>query len=180
MKKIRTAFLLLLLSGLFLPGLLKAQDESQEKIISESKEAKAAFLKEDPSMANLFKNSYGYAIFPDVGKGAVGVGGAAGRGALYEKGVSVGTAKMLQVTAGAQVGGESYREVIFFENKAALDRFKNNNFEFSGQTSAVAVKSGSSANANYRNGVVVFSQEKGGLMLEASLGGQKFTYKPMK
>jgi hypothetical protein len=70
--------------------------------------------------------------------------------------------------------------VIFFENKAALDRFKNNNFEFSGQTSAVAVKSGSSANANYRNGVVVFSQEKGGLMLEASLGGQKFTYKPMK
>jgi lipid-binding SYLF domain-containing protein len=181
MKKIRTAFLLLLLSGLFLPGLLKAQDEeTQEKIISESKDAKAAFLKEDASMANLFKNAYGYAIFPDVGKGAVGVGGAAGRGALYEKGMPIGTAKLLQVTAGAQIGGQAYREVIFFENKAALDRFKNNNFEFSGQTSAVAVKSGSSANANYRNGVVVFSQEKGGLMLEASLGGQKFTYKPMK
>jgi lipid-binding SYLF domain-containing protein len=181
MKKLRTAFLLLLLSGLFLPRILKAQDEeSQEKIISESKEAKAAFLKEDPSMANLFKSSYGYAIFPDVGKGAVGVGGAAGRGALFEKGVSVGTAKMLQVTVGAQAGGQAYREVIFFENKGALDRFKNNNFEFSGQASAIAVKSGSSANANYRNGVVVFSQEKGGLMLEASLGGQKFTYKPMK
>jgi lipid-binding SYLF domain-containing protein len=180
MKTIKMAFLLMLFSGIFMPRMLKAQDEeSQEKIISESNEAKAAFLAKDPSMGNLFKNAYGYAIFPDVGKGAVGVGGAAGRGALYEKGNSVGTAKMLQVTVGAQAGGQAYREVIFFENKAALDRFKSDNFEFSAQTSAIAVKSGSSANANYRNGVVVFSQEKGGLMLEASLGGQKFTYKPI-
>lgn len=170
------AMFLMVLSGLFLPRLLKAQND----VIEDSKEAKAAFLKTDPSMANLFKNSAGYVIFPNVGKGAVGVGGAAGRGAVYEKGKTIGTAKMLQVTVGAQAGGQAYREVIFFENKDALDRFMHNKIEFSGQASAIAVKAGAAANANYREGVVVFSQEKGGLMLEASLGGQKFTYKSLK
>jgi lipid-binding SYLF domain-containing protein len=92
----------------------------------------------------------------------------------------VGTAQMVQVTVGAQAGGQAYREIIFFENKDAMDRFMQNKVEFSGQVSAIAVKAGASANANYRNGVVVFSQEKGGLMLEASLGGQKFTYKALK
>jgi lipid-binding SYLF domain-containing protein len=87
---------------------------------------------------------------------------------------------MVQVTVGAQAGGQAYREIIFFENKDAVDRFMQNKVEFSGQVSAIAVKSGASANANYRNSVVVFSQEKGGLMLEASLGGQKFTYKTLK
>jgi lipid-binding SYLF domain-containing protein len=87
---------------------------------------------------------------------------------------------MVQVTVGAQAGGQAYREVIFFEGKDALDRFMHNKVEFSAQTSAIVAKAGSSANANYRDGVVVFSQGKGGLMLEASLGGQKFTYKPLK
>jgi lipid-binding SYLF domain-containing protein len=183
MKKLimsRMVVFLMVLSGLFLPRILRAQDESEEKIMSESKEAKEAFLKGDPSLANLFKTSYGYAIFPNVGKGAAGVGGAAGRGTVYEKGKSIGLAHMTQLTVGAQAGGAAYREVIFFENKAALDRFMRNNFEFAAQTSAIAVKSGSSANVNYRDGVVVFSQEKAGLMLEAALGGQKFTYKPIQ
>lgn len=170
----------MLLSGLFLPRMLKAQDGSQKKTITESRAAKAAFLKADPSMGNLFKNSYGYAIFPNVGKGAVGVGGAAGKGTVYEKGKVVGTAQMIQVTIGAQAGGQAYREAVFFENKDAFDRFRDDKLEFSGQASAIAVKSGASANANYRNGVVVFSQEKGGLMLEASLGGQKFNFKSLK
>jgi len=148
--------------------------------MDDSKKAKAAFLKTDPSMENLFTNSAGYVIFPNVGKGAVGVGAAAGKGAVYEKGRVVGTAQMTQVTVGAQAGGQAYREVIFFQNKDALDRFMQDKVEFSGQASAIAVKSGASANANYRDGVVVFSQEKGGLMLEASLGGQKFSYKPLK
>ena len=183
MKKIRMvrmAIFVTLLSGLFLPRILKAQEESQERIINDSREAKAAFLKADPSMENLFKNSFGYAIFPNVGKGAVGVGGAAGKGTVYEKGKPVGTAQMVQVTVGAQAGGQAYREIIFFENKDALGRFMDNKIEFSGQVSAIAAKAGTSANANYRSGVVVFSQEKGGLMLEASLGGQKFTYKSLK
>jgi len=183
MKKVsmaRKAIFLMILSGLFLPRILKAQSESQERIMDDSKKAKASFLKSDPSMENLFKHSAGYVIFPNVGKGAIGVGGASGRGTVYDKGMVVGTAQMTQVTVGAQVGGQAYREVIFFENRDALDRFMQNKFEFSGQASAIAVKSGAAANANYRNGVVVFSQEKGGLMLEASLGGQKFTYKPLK
>lgn len=174
------AVLLTLSSILFLSRTVTAQDESQERIIVDSKAAKASFLKADPSMETLFKHSSGYVIFPNVGKGAVGVGGAAGKGAVYQKGSTVGTSQMVQVTVGAQAGGQAYREIIFFENKDALDRFMNNKIEFSGQASAIAVKAGASANANYRNGVVVFSQEKGGLMLEASLGGQKFTYKGLK
>jgi len=183
MKKKNTfgpALLLTLLAGLFLPRVLLAQDGSQERIIVDSKEAKASFLKGDPSMENLFKHSAGYVIFPNVGKGAAGVGGAAGKGAVYEKGTAVGTAQMVQVTVGAQAGGQAYREIIFFENQDALDRFMRNKVEFSGQASAIAVKTGAAANGNYRDGVVVFSQEKGGLMLEASLGGQKFTYKSLK
>ena len=183
MKKtntIRSVILPMILSGLFLPRILMAQDDSQKRIINDSKEAKASFLKADPSMENLFKHSSGYVIFPNVGKGAAGVGGAAGKGAVYEKGMPVGTDQMVQVTVGVQAGGQAYREIIFFENKDAIDRFMKNKVEFSGQASAIAAKAGASANANYRNGVVVFSQEKGGLMLEASLGGQKFTYKAIK
>ena len=177
---IRPAIFIMILSGLFLPRIAMAQDDSQERIIGDSKAAKASFLKADPSMKNLFKNASGYVIFPNVGKGGIGVGGAAGKGAVYAKGVTVGTAQMVQVTVGAQAGGQAYREIIFFESKDAVDRFMQNKIEFSGQASATAAKAGAAANANYRDGVVVFSQTKGGLMLEASLGGQKFTYKPLK
>jgi len=182
MKKIKNiglAIVAMVLPALFLPQIVRAQEEKQERIMDDSKHAKSAFIKGDPSMENLFKNAYGYAIFPNVGKGAAGVGGAAGRGTVYEKGKAIGTAQMIQVNVGAQLGGKAYREVVFFQDKDALDRFKNNRTEFDGQASAVAVKSGASANANYREGVVVFSQEKSGLMLEASIGGQKFTYKSL-
>jgi len=117
-------------------------------------------------------------MFPNVGKGAVGVGGAAGNGIVFENGKATGRAKMKQVSVGFQFGGQAYREVIFFENKAALDRFKQNKFEFSAQASAIAATAGASANVKYRNGVLVFTQGKGGLMYEASIGGQKFSYAP--
>ena len=130
-------------------------------------------------MSSLFNDSYGYVIFPKVGKGAAVVGGAGGNGVVYEKGKAIGTAKMAQVNVGAQVGGQAYREVIFFENKDALDRFRENKLEFAGQVSAIAAKAGASANAKYREGVQVFTEEIGGLMLEASIGGQKFTYKSL-
>ena len=177
---IRVAVFPMILSGLFFTSVSMAQDNSQERIINDSKGAKESFLKADPSMENLFANSAGYVIFPNVGKGGAGVGAAAGKGAVHNKGVLVGTAQMTQVTVGAQAGGQAYREVIFFENQEALDRFMHDKVEFSGQASAIAVKSGAAANANYRDGVVVFSQEKGGLMLEASIGGQKFSYKSLK
>lgn len=183
MKKtnfLKLVVFLTILSGLLLPRIVMAQDESQERIITDSKDAKADLRKSDPSMENLFKNSAGYVIFPNVGKGALGVGGAAGKGTVYQNGVPVGTAQMVQVTVGAQAGGQAYREIIFFKGNDDLDRFMDNKFEFSEQASAVAVKAGAAANTDYRKGVAVFSQEKGGLMLEASLGGQKFTYKTLK
>lgn len=163
------------LALIFMPRFSKAQDD-KEKILNDCKSAKTLFIKKDPSMSNLFINAYGYAIFPDVGKGGAIVGGAGGDGALYEKGKAIGTTKMVQVDVGAQVGGQAYREVIFFENKDAFDRFKENKVEFSGQVSAVAVKSGASANVKYREGVAVYTEEISGLMLEASIGGQKFKY----
>lgn len=168
-----TAFLLL---GLSVRGF--SQNAKDRDLIAESKEAKAQFIKTDNLMQSLFENSYGYVIFPNIGKGAIGIGGAAGNGIVFEHGSPVGSAKMKQVTVGFQLGGQVYREVIFFQDKASLDRFKGGNFEFSAQASAVAVKAGASANVKYRDGVMVFSQEKKGLMYEASIGGQKFGYTP--
>ncbi|MEP7372734.1 MAG: YSC84-related protein [Chitinophagaceae bacterium] len=182
MKKnsvINLSIILLSFTALVSPATLMAQDSKDEKIAEDSKAAKEEFTKSDGLMKNLFDNSYGYVIFPNVGKGAIGVGGAAGNGIVYENGNARGTAKMKQVSVGFQFGGQAYREVIFFENKAALDRFKENKFEFAAQVSAVAVTAGASANVKYKEGVMVFTQEKGGLMYEASIGGQKFSYKPL-
>lgn len=179
MKKntmIRLSIFSLIFTALTVPADLRAQDAEDNKLISDSKEAQAEFVKADNLMKNLFDNAYGYVIFPNVGKGAIGVGGAAGNGIVWEQGKIVGKAKMKQVSVGFQFGGQAYREVIFFDNKAALDRFKEGKFEFSGQASAVAVTAGASTNVNYRDGVMVFTQEKKGLMYEAAIGGQKFGY----
>ena len=179
MKKTSMFFkrIMLLIVPIFIfASIVNAQDAKHERIIDDSKNAKSEFLKSDKLMQSLFDNSYAYVIFPNVGKGAVGVGGAAGTGVVYEKSKMIGTARMTQVTVGLQIGGQAYREVIFFENEEALNRFRDNKFEFAAQTSAVAATSGASSNAKYRDGVLVFSQEKAGLMYEASIGGQKFSY----
>jgi lipid-binding SYLF domain-containing protein len=152
-------------------------DSKNDKIIADSKTAKAEFIKTDPLMSGIFEKAYGYVIFPNVGKGGVGVGGAAGNGAVYENNNLIGMAKLSQVSIGLQAGGQAYREVIFFESKKAMDRFKESKFEFSAQVSAVAAKAGASGNAKYTDGVMVFTMQKGGLMYEASVGGQKFKYK---
>src|SRR5258706_5176576 len=164
----------------FLMFSFSAIAQKEVKMMEDSKKAKEAIIKSDAGLGNLFKSAYGYAIFPNIGKGALGVGGAGGKGIVYEKGNAVGRAKMVQITVGAQAGGQAYREVIFFETKDALERFKGDKLEFSGQMSAVAAKAGASANAKYTDGVLVFTEERGGLMLEASIGGQKFTYHPFK
>lgn len=154
-------------------------NKRDKKIIEDSKDAKAAFIRTDGLMNNLFKNAYGYVIFPNVGKGGIGIGGASGNGAVYEHGVLIGMAKLTQITIGFQWGGQAYREVIFFETKDDLDRFKENRIEFSAQASAVAATAGASANVKYKDGVMIFTQAKGGLMYEASVGGQKFTYRSL-
>lgn len=174
-------FGVLMLAGLFtLSADVSAQTKSKDKkIIADAAEAKADFIKTDGLMSNLFNNAYGYAIFPNVGKGAIGVGGASGNGAVYRGGSLVGMAKMTQVTIGFQWGGQAYREVIFFETKADLDRFINDKIEFSAQASAVAATAGAAANVKYNDGVMIFSQVKGGLMYEASVGGQKFNFRKL-
>jgi lipid-binding SYLF domain-containing protein len=177
-KSIVRVSLMLLLSAFTMPLVLSAQDSKTDKLITDSKNAKAAFISSDGLMQNLFANSYAYVIFPNIGKGGVGIGGAAGNGIVFQGGDPIGHAKMKQVTVGFQFGGQEYREVIFFENSGALDRFKQNNFEFSAQASAVAVTKGASGNIKYRGGVMIFTQEKKGLMYEASIGGQKFSYTP--
>ena len=174
MKKI---LLVSLLS--FLTVLAFAQSEQKkDKIIEDSKEAKKDFLEGDWQMEKHFKNSYGYVIYPNVGKGGIGIGGAAGNGVAYEQGTMVGMAKLTQVSIGFQWGGQAYREVIFFESKKEMDRFKENKVELSAQVSAVAVTAGASADAKYVDGVMVFTMQKGGLMYEAAVGGQKFKFNP--
>jgi lipid-binding SYLF domain-containing protein len=151
-------------------------DKDDIELVSDSKDGMKDFIHTDALMQKLFTDAYGYVVFPGIGKGAMGIGGAAGSGAVFEKGAVVGKAKMTQVTIGFQFGGQAYREVIFFQDKASLDRFKGNNLEFSAQVSAVAAKSGASGNAKYTDGILIFTQQKGGLMYEASVGGQKFKY----
>ncbi len=182
MKKIRIpafVFPVFVLAAL-LNGLGSAAQSSQKdkRLVEDCTEAKADFIRTDGLMKNVFANAYGYVIFPNVGKGAIGIGGAAGNGIVYQRGAIVGKAKMTQVSIGFQWGGQAYREVIFFENKTTFDRFKQSKFEFAAQASAVAATAGASANVKYANGVMIFTQQKGGLMYEASVGGQKFKYTP--
>ena len=180
MKKrtiLRSFTLLTVLTVLLMSGSANSQSTSKEKkMVTDSRNAKAEFIRTDGLMKNLFNSAYGYVIFPNVGKGGIGIGGAAGNGIVYEKGNIIGKAKLTQVSIGFQFGGQSYREVIFFESKADLNRFKENKIEFSAQASAVAVTAGVSANVKYKEGVMIFTQQKGGLMYEASIGGQKFNY----
>ena len=143
-------------------------------------EALASFKNSDPGLKRFFDAAYGYAIFPSVGKGGIGIGGAYGKGEVYSKGVLVGKTKLTQLTIGFQLGGQKYSEIIFFKDKKALDDFKEGNFELGAQASAVAVTAGASANAGYDNGVAIFTVVKGGLMYEATVGGQKFSFKPVK
>ena len=173
MKKIWVWAAMLILA---LAGADRALAEDGPK---ESQDAIGLFLKTDPGMKKFFESAVGYAVFPDVTKGAFGIGAAHGGGCVYEKGALVGTASLTQVTIGLALGGQSYAEVIFFETAEALDSFKKSEMALSAQVSAVAAASGASSNAKYQLGVAVFTLAKGGLMYEASVGGQKFKFKPV-
>ena len=166
----------MLSSVLFFTNSANAQSDKEKSLIDDCNKAKAEFIQTDALLSKLFESAAGYVIFPNVGKGAVGVGGASGNGIVYEKGKMMGKAKMSQVSVGFQVGGQAYRELIFLENQETVDRFKQNKVEFSAQASAVAATAGASANAKYRDGVMIYTQQKGGLMYEASVGGQKFKF----
>ena len=133
----------------------------------------------DPSLAKLMNAAAGYAVFPSVGKGAIGVGGAYGKGVLYQGGRIVGYCDLSQADIGFQLGGQAYTEIICFETTDAVNRFKNEQLKFAAQATAVALKSGAGANAKYADGVAVFYMDPAGLMYEAAIGGQKFSYLPL-
>jgi lipid-binding SYLF domain-containing protein len=155
-----------------------SQSKKDKEIIKEGKEARKALIKLDKGMDKFFNSSYGYVIFPNVGKGGLGVGGASGNGAVYQQGKLVGMAKLSQLSIGFQAGGQSFREIVFFEHQDGFDRFTENKIEFAAQVSAVAAAAGVSADAKYVEGVAVFTMAKGGLMYQASVGGQKFKFDP--
>jgi lipid-binding SYLF domain-containing protein len=162
----------------FLSLTASAQLSSKDqKIVTDAENARAEFIKSDGLLKSMFDNAHAYVILPNVGKGGIGIGGAAGNGAVFQGGELVGMAKMTQLTIGFQWGGQAYREVIFFETEADFTRFREDRLELAAQASAVAVTKGASANAKYKNGVMIFTQTKGGLMYEASIGGQKFDYR---
>jgi len=154
---------------------VQAQSSKHKRLIEDTEKAKTNFMRSDKQMKELFDNAYGYAIFPNIGKGAAGIGGAAGSGVVYEQGKMTGTARMKQLTVGWQIGGQAYREIIFFEDKESLDRFRSYAYEFSAQTSASAINDAAKVGA-YTDGVLVFTQKKTGLMYDESIGGQKFDY----
>ena len=134
------------------------------------------FKSRDPSMERFFDSAYAYAIWPSVGKGGFVIGGGGGRGAVYRQGKLIGFSSITFLTIGAQIGGQEFAEVIFFKDEAALDRFKVGNYEFAAQITAVAAQSGVAKDTSYSNGVAVFTLPLTGVMAEASVGGQKFTY----
>lgn len=146
---------------------------------TEVQQAIDAFNKADSSLKKLFDDSPGYAIFPSVGKGGLIIGGEHGKGMVYEKAKPIGEATLTEVNIGAQVGGEHFYEVIFFETTDALKTFKESKYELAAEVNAVAAAEGAAKNAKYQQGVAIFTLPRGGLMVQASLGGQKFKFKPM-
>ena len=161
------------------------QAAERQSMVRDAEATIAAFRRADPGLSRFFDSAMGYAVFPSVGKGAIGVGGAHGTGVLFQRsGVllksskPVGETSLTQVTVGAQLGGQAYSEVVFFETEHALSRFKKGEFAMAAEVSAVIAASGASADVKYANGVAVFTMTKGGLMAEASVGGQKFGFTP--
>ena len=166
-------------AALVLPaGCATAPEKKEAKVVLRAQvdEAVASFKAADPEIEKFFKSSHGYAVLPKVFKGAFWIGGAYGKGEVYEKEEMVGYCSMSQATLGFSFGGEFFREVIFFRDKFALDKFRTGEFTFSAQATAVALDAGAAAKADYKSGMAVFVMADKGLMVDASIGGQKFEY----
>lgn len=153
--------------------------EAAQEARTEADQTLAEMKKRDPGIQRFVDGAYGYAIFPSVGRGGLIVGGMSGDGWVFEKGQLVGSTGVTKVTVGAQAGGESFSQVIFFEDATSLNRFKKGDMELGAQVSAVALKNGAAARAGYTQGMAIFTMTKTGLMAEASVGGQKFSFTPI-
>jgi lipid-binding SYLF domain-containing protein len=170
--------------GLLSASAAHAADKGQKAgeladMMRDAAAAREAFIADDPGLARFFDEARGYAIFPRIGKGGFVFAGAHGKGLVFENGRVVGRASLSQATVGAQIGGQVYREVIFFETDDALLAFKQSTLELNAQVTAVIAAEGASKDARYREGVLVFTDPIKGLMAEASVGGQKFRFTPV-
>lgn len=139
----------------------------------------ARFKAKDPGLARVFAQSRGYAVFPTVGKGGIGIGGARGKGYVYERGRLIGRSTLTQVSIGLQLGGQAYSEVVFLKDAAAMESFRSGKLKLDAQASAVALTARAAADLAWRDGVAIVTMAKGGLMYEASVGGQKFSFRPL-
>jgi lipid-binding SYLF domain-containing protein len=154
--------------------------ESQAVLDAQVTEAISVLKEKDPDIDRFFQSSYGYAVLPKVFKGGIWAGGAYGKGIVYEKGQKIGYCDMSQATLGFTFGGEYFREIVFFWQKPDMDKFKSEEYTFAAQATAVALKAGAAAKADYKDGTAVFTATDKGLMVDASIGGQKFRFTPSR
>jgi lipid-binding SYLF domain-containing protein len=167
-----------LVSGLVLLAAPVAFASDDNSLIADARATVQTFKKKDSHIEKFFGSAVGYVVFPTIAKGGFVVAGAGGDGILFLGGQAVGKSSMGQASVGLQLGGQTYSEIIFFENASTLNEFKKGNFALAAQASAVALSAGAAAAANYENGVAIFTATKTGLMYEASVGGQKFGFTP--
>jgi lipid-binding SYLF domain-containing protein len=153
-------------------------EEKKDDLAREAETALSKAQRNEPQLEELCRQSVAYAVFPKVGKGAAGVGGAYGKGVLFEDHRIAGYCDLTQASVGLQLGGQTYTEILCFESRDALQRFKADEFALDAQATAVALDAGAGRNLDYKDGVAVVTTDEAGLMAEASIGGQKFTYEP--
>ena len=152
----------------------------RDNLMSDADAELKHFYNEDATLGEFVKSSAGYAVFPSVGKGGLIVGGTNGRGIVYQGGKAIGYAQLSKASIGAIAGGQTFSQIIVFQNNAALENFKAGQYAFAADASAVALKKGAATSAKYSGGVAVFVDSKGGLAIDASVGGQKFDFEAMK
>ena len=190
-----------ILAGVGLVALLLALPASAGRQVKDYSKTIDDF-KKIPVVASFFETAHGYAVFPSIGKGGLGIGGSHGKGQVYRGGAVIGFTSTSDISIGAQAGGQAYSQIIFFQDADALTKFTGGNFEFEASAHAIAVQATSEASAgtegtgasasasktadkstagaNYQKGMVVFTMAKGGLMYAATIAGQKYTYKPLE
>ena len=151
-------------------------EEGKANLEQTAQTALTRMKEQDPNIAGMIEKGHGYVIFPNAGKGGLVLGGGYGKGVVYEQGRQVGFADITQLSAGAQIGGQSFSELIVFESQDAMTRFKNNQMTFGANASAVIIKKGAGSAADFQDGFVVYIMPKAGAMAEAAVGGQKFTF----
>ena len=176
MKMMKIVALAFMLAGVFYSTARAGWDPADEDRARASVEY---FRKNGPALDRFFEHAYGYAVFPDVFKGGFMLfGGGHGKGYVYEQNTLAGRSTITQLNVGPQLGGQSFSEIIFFKGREELENFKKGNYELNAQVAAIVVTTGMTTNIDYSNGVAVFVLPKAGVMAEATVGGQKFSYNP--